>query len=118
MSLGSKLGIESMGMATTLVFYLAVGIGFLASLPMAGFPPHVGILGISSLITAYGVLRKRSWTIWPVIVLFISATAFSVYTLYYFLLSDYILGIIMIAYLVLTWVFTIYVASKRESLEN
>jgi hypothetical protein len=118
MSLGSKLGIESRGMAATLVFYLAVGIVFLALLPLTGFPPHVGILGIFSLITAYGVLKKRSWAIWLVIVLFLSATTFSAYMLYYLLSSDYVLSMTMIAYLILTWLFTGYVASKRKSLES
>ena len=117
MSLGSKLGIENRGMAATLIFYLVVGIIFLALLPLTGFPPHVGIIGIFSLITAYGTLKKRSWAIWFVVVLFLVATTFSAYTFYYFL-SDYVLSLTMIAYLILTWVFTGYVASRRRSIES
>lgn len=118
MSLGSKLGIENRGMAATLVFYLVVGIIFLALLPLTGFPPHVGIIGIFSLITAYGMLKKRSWAIWFVVVLFLVATTFSAYMFYYYFLSDYVLSLAMIAYLVLTWVFTGYVASRRRSIES
>jgi hypothetical protein len=109
MSLGSRLGIESKGMAATLVFYAVVGVVF---------PPHVGIKSVFSLATAYGTFRKRSWAIWPVIILFFVATTFSVYTLYFYLLSDYVLSIGMILYLIATWVFTGYVASKRRSLES
>jgi hypothetical protein len=118
MSLGSRLGIESKGMAATLVFYAVVGVVFLALLPLTGFPPHVGIISVFSLATAYGTFRKRSWAIWPVIILFFVATTFSVYTLYFYLLSDYVLSIGMILYLIATWVFTGYVASKRRSLES
>lgn len=118
MSIGSRFGLESKGMVATLVFYLVVGIVFLTSLPLTGFPPHVGIIGIFSLVVAYGTLRKRSWAIWPIIILFFVATTFSGYMLYYYLLSDYILSIGMATYLILTWAFTVYVASKRRSLEN
>jgi hypothetical protein len=118
MSLGSRLGIENRGMAATLIFYLVVGIVFLALLPLTGFPPHVGIIGIFSLITAYGTLKKRSWTIWFVIILFLVATTFSAYMLYYYFPSDYILSSAMMAYLILSWVFTAYVASRRRSIES
>jgi hypothetical protein len=118
MSIGTRLGIESKGMAATLFFYLVVGTIFIALLPLTGFPPHVGIIGTFSLVAAYGILKKRSWAIWPVIVLFFVAITFSIYTLYYYLLSDYILGIGALVYFIATMVFTGYVFSKRRSLEG
>jgi hypothetical protein len=118
MSIGSRLNIESRGMFASLVFYLVAGIVFLALLPMAGFPPQLGIIGIFSVIAAYGVFKKRNWAIWFVAVLFLAATTFSVYMLYYYLLTDYILSIAIVAYLVLTWIFSGYVVSKRRSLES
>jgi hypothetical protein len=118
MSLGSKINVESKGMLMNLVFYLAVGMIFLALLPMTDFAPHLGIIGIFSLIAAYGMFRRRNWTIWLIVMLFFVGTTFSVYMLYYYLFSDYLLGIGMLAYLILTWVSTAYVASKRGSLES
>jgi hypothetical protein len=118
MSLRTRLGIESGEMVAALFFYVIVGIVFLASLPLTDFAPHLGIIGIFSLVTAYGTLKKRSWTIWPVIILLFAGTTFSLYTLYFSLPSNYILGLGTIVYLVLTWVFTGYLFSKRRSLET
>ena len=118
MSLKSKLKIESLGMFAASIFYAIVGIVCFAVLPMANFPLHFGIIGIFSLVAAYGLFMKRGWAIWLVAMLFFIATTVSVVTLYNFLLSDLILGISMIAYLILTWVFTAYTAAKRKTLES
>jgi hypothetical protein len=116
--LGSRLSIESRGMFATLVFYFVAGIIFLALLPLSGFPPQIGIIGIFSVIVAYGVFTKRNWTIWFAAILFLAGTTFSVVMLYYYLLTNYVLGIGMIVYLILTWVFTGYVVLKRGSFES
>ncbi len=100
------------------VFYVAAGIVFLALLPTANFPPHVGIIAIMSLATAYGIFRKRVWTIWLIVILLFASTTYSAFTVYNVLAKDIILGLGMIAYLVLTWLFTIYVAAKRKALES
>lgn len=116
MPLKSKLRIENVGMFMALIFYAAAGTICFAVLPMTGFPPHIGIIGISSLLTAYGLFRKRAWTIWFVIMLFFTVTTFSVATLYFG--RDLLLNISMVAYLILTWISTIYIADKRETLES
>ncbi len=120
MSIGSKLKIESMGMFAALVFYAVVGIIFLALLPLSNaYLPHVGIMGILSLITAYGLFKKRTWALWIIVILFLVSTTFSAYTIYVFFMEDQLLFFIgTIAYLVLTWVFTIYTAMKRAKLET
>jgi len=118
MSLGSKLKIENKGMFTAFVFYAVVGIICFIVLAMDLRLVHIGIIGIFSLITAYGLFKKRVWTIWLIVMLFFIATTFSVYNLYYFLGKDLILDISMIAYLILTWVFTAYTAAKRKMLES
>jgi hypothetical protein len=118
MSLVARLRMEGREMVATLFFYVVVGIIFLASLPLTNFAPHLGIIGIFSLIAAYGTLKKRTWAIWPVIILFLGGTTFSLYTLYYCLPSNYVLGIGAIIYLILTWVFTGYLVSKRRLLET
>jgi nicotinamide riboside transporter PnuC len=118
MSLRSRLKVESKGMFAAFVFYAVVGIAFLVLLPMANFPPHIGIIGIFSLVAAYGLLRKRVWTIWFVIILFFVATTFSALMIYDVLARDYLLGTSMIAYLILTWIFTAYAAGRRRSLTS
>ncbi len=119
MFLGAKLKIESKGMIATLIFYAVVGIIFLTLLPLADFAPHLGIMGIFSLIAAYGLFQKRNWTMWFVAILFCVGTTFSAYMLYWsYLMSDYVIGISMVAYVVLTWVFTIYAAARRKALES
>ena len=118
MSLGSRLRVESWGIFATSAFYAIVGIAFLALLPMSGFPPHVGILGILSLIAAYGMFRKRAWSFWFIIVLFFASTTFAFYVIFSVLTREYLLSVGMIFYLILTWVFTAYAANKRKVLEE
>jgi len=116
MSLKSKLRIENVGIFMALIFYAAAGIICFAVLPMTGFPPHVGIIGILSLLTAYGLFGKRAWTIWFVVILFFTVTTFSAVTLYFG--EDLLIDVSMVAYLILTWISTIYIAYKREILES
>jgi len=117
-SIASKLKIENSGMFATSAFYAIVGIIFFVVLPMASFAPHLAIIGIFSLATAYGVFRKRAWTIWFVVILFFVATTFSAFMIYNIPQIDLLLGISAIVYLVLTWVFTAYAVTKRKVFES
>ena len=117
MSFGSKLKTMDIRALAPVAFYGAVGVLFLILLPLANFPPHIGLTGILSLITAYGLFKKRFWATWLVVALFFVATIFSLYTLYYIIFSNWIVGISMIAYAVLTWLFTAYTLSKRKPSE-
>jgi hypothetical protein len=119
MSLKSKLKIENAGMFAALTFYAIVGIVSFVMLPIADFPPNIGIIGMLSLITAYGLYKKRAWSIWFVVMLFFIATTFSAVMLYYFVLGeDLIRDTSIVAYLLLTWVFTAYTVAKRKILET
>lgn len=119
MSLGSKLKIESIGMFAAFAFYAIVGIISFAVLAVVDFRfIHIGIIGILNLTTAYGLFKKRNWSIWLVVMLFFIATTFSLYMLYYFMSQNFILDISMVAYLILTWIFTAYTATKRSTLES
>ena len=117
MSLASKLKMENMETIAPVAFYGLVGIIFLIMLPLSGFPPHIGLMGVTSLIAAYGLFKKRFWAIWLVVALFFVATTFTLYTLYFVLTIDVLATAGMIAYAVLTWIFTAYVISKRKSEE-
>ena len=119
MSLKSKLKVESVGMFAAFLFYAIVGITCFALLAIVDFSLiHIGIIGILSLITAYGLLKNRAWTLWVVIALLFIATTFSAYTLYFAFEKDLLLDVGMIVYLIFTWVFTAYSATKRKTLES
>ncbi|HVP93024.1 MAG TPA: hypothetical protein VMS94_04710 [Acidobacteriota bacterium] len=118
MSLRSRLDFGSRGMLATIAFYAVVGIVNFAVLFMANFPPHLGVMGILSLIAAYGLFMKRAWTMWVVAMLFFIVTTFAAYTLYYVWSNDAIVSLSALAYLILTWIFTAYIAMKRRVLES
>ncbi len=114
MSITSRIG--SKGLFATSIFYTIVGIVFLVLLPLSGFAPHIGLLGIISLITAYGLFRKRAWSFWLIIILFVSATTFAIFMVYGNLAKEPFTSLVMVAYLILTWIFTGYAALKRVTL--
>ena len=118
MSIASKLKIENRGMFATSAFYAIVGVIFFTLLPMASFAPYLAIIGIFSLITAYGVFRKRVWAIWFVGILFFVATTFSFVMLYYVMQIGLLLGLSALGYLFLTWIFSTYAWMKRKVFET
>lgn len=95
-------------------FYGSVGILLIVLLPFANFPPHIGLTGALSLVTAYGILKNRFWAFWLVIALLAVATTISLYTLSVVAFTNWIVAISMIAYAVLTWIFTLHLALKRN----
>jgi len=115
-SLASKLKFESPGAFASTAFYGVAGIILLIMLPLSGFPPHVAITGIASIIAAAGLFLKRRWSIWLISALFFVVSTFTLYTLYFVIATDMITTISMGAYAVLTWIFTIYVAINHKEL--
>ncbi|MGD0645619.1 MAG: hypothetical protein ABSA75_12005 [Candidatus Bathyarchaeia archaeon] len=114
MTLASKLKSFNRIELASLAFYAVAGIILLAFLPLTSFPPQLGLLGILNLITVYGLFTKRAWAPWLVAILFFAASTFSLYTLYSIGFSNALIAICMIAYAVLTWVFTGYILLKRK----
>jgi hypothetical protein len=98
----------------SIAFYAVTGILLLAFLPLTVFPPHLGFLGIVSLITAYSLFTKRVWVPWLVFILLVSITVFSAITLYSVGLSNLLVTAMILPYLVLTWVFTVQLLLKRK----
>jgi hypothetical protein len=117
MSFASKLKTADARTLASTIFYGAVGVIFIVLLPFANFPPHIGLTGILSLVTAYGIFKKRFWALWLVVALFVVATTFSLYTLYVIAFTNVIVGVSMIVYAVLTWLFTLYIVLKRKPTE-
>jgi hypothetical protein len=114
MSFASKLKTADARTLASVAFYAAVGIVLLSLLPLANFPPHIGLTGILSLVTAYGLLKKRYWALWLVIALLAASTTICLYTLYVFAFTNVIVGLSMIIYAILTWLFTLYIVSKKN----
>ena len=113
-SLTSKLRSFNRIEIASLVFYIAAGVILLVCLPLTGYAPQLGLLGILSIIVAYGVFTKRAWAPWLIFILFVGASTFSLYTLVVAGFSNALLGIGMVAYVVLTWVFAIYLLLIRR----
>jgi hypothetical protein len=112
-SLATKLKAFKPFELAALAFYAVTGIILLASLFFTGFPPHLGFLAILSLITAYSFFTKRGWTQWLVAAMFIIITAFTLDTLFSAGFSDALVGVSMLGYAVLTWIFTAYIILKK-----
>lgn len=114
MPLSTKLKALKPFESASIAFYAVTGIILLAFLPSTSYPPHLGFLGILSLITAYSLFAKRGWTQWLVAAIFIIITAFSLVTLYSVGFSNVLIALSMLTYAVLTWVFTAYIILKRK----
>ncbi|MEM2080779.1 MAG: hypothetical protein QXP44_05100 [Candidatus Bathyarchaeia archaeon] len=118
MAFASKLKTADIRELAPVAFYGAVGMIFLVLLPFANFPPHIGLTGILNLITAYGILKNKFWALWLVTALFAVATTLSLYTLYVIAFSNWLVSISMLAYAILTWLFTAQIILKRKPQET
>jgi hypothetical protein len=99
----------------TVGFYAVTGILLLAFLPFTSFAPHIGLLGIVSLITAYSVYMKRKWASWLVFILVVANSVFAGVTLFAVGLSNLLVTGLLIPFLVFTWVVTVeYMLLKRD----
>jgi len=117
-SFASKLRFESLGAFVSTAFYAITGIILLIMLPLSGFPPHVAITGIASIIAAAGLFLKMKWSMWLIAALFFAVSVFTIYTLYYVMATNAMAAILMAIYAVLTWAFTFFIASNRNTLLN
>jgi uncharacterized membrane protein YfhO len=97
----------------SLAFYALTGLLLLVFLPFTGFPPHMGFMGILSLITAYSLLMKRFWAPWLVAFMFVIITVFTLDILLSVGFSDILVGLSMLGYAVFTWLFTAISFLKR-----
>jgi hypothetical protein len=109
----SKLKNANLGTVASIAFYAVTGVLLLILLPLANYPPHIGLTGVMSLITAYALFMKRPWGKWLVASLFFVVTTISIYTVYFILFSNPLVSIALIVYAVLTWYFTYYVFIKK-----
>ncbi len=115
MALMSKLSIKNLPQLASVAFYGLAGIVLLALMAINGFPPDVALLGLVSVVAAYGLFMKRGWALWLVVALFFVSTTFALYTLYFVVGTDALAALGIVVYAVLTWIFTVLVVRKRKA---
>lgn len=122
--LKAKIKPENRGIFLFSGFYMVAGVIEILYLLVEKFsaPPHIGVLGIISLITAFGLLKLKKWSVLFVTGLFFLGAAFSVTTLYNSILLQTFEGGILfhmafIGYAVMLLVACLYVLTKRERFE-
>ena len=113
-AVSSKLKNVSLGTLAPVAFYGVAGILFLVLLPIANYPPHIGLTGIASLIAVYGLLTKRWWALRLVVALFLVAATISLYTLYFTLLSNWLVSVGLIVYVLLSLYFMYCTYTRRN----
>jgi hypothetical protein len=91
------------------LFYIVGGIILLVFVPITNFPPNLALLGILSLATGYFLYKERKETMWLIVIYFITASVFSLYTVIINGFGNYMVASLLIAYALLTWIFTIYI---------
>jgi hypothetical protein len=104
------------------IFYIAVGIAEIGYFAIENFaaPPHIPVLGILSLITAYSLFKMKRWTVPFVVGLFFTGITFGATTLYNSIAVQTFGGamlfhLALIAYMIILLIVSGYLVAKRES---
>jgi hypothetical protein len=104
------------------IFYIAVGIAEVGYFVIENFaaPPHIPVLGILSLITAYTLFKMKKWALPLVVGLFFVGITFGATTLANsFALQTFggalLFHLALIAYMILLVIVSGYIVLKREN---
>jgi hypothetical protein len=120
----SKLGskIENPAVLLFSIFYIAVGIAEVGYFAIENFaaPPHIPVLGILSLITAYSLFKMKRWTVPLVVGLFVTGISFGATTLANSIALQTFGGALLfhtalIAYMIILLIASGYIVVKREN---
>ncbi len=117
----SRFNIENPMVFLFSLFYIVVGVvevGYWA-IENSVTPPHIGALGILSLITAYGFFRMKKWSVPLVIGIFFLGVTFAAITLNTSIVLQTFGGAplfhtALIAYMIILLIAFIYTITKRE----
>jgi len=129
MTLRSKLKIEKFGLNILSLFFVIEGIAEFFVLFLSNFRLFpIGILFIFSLTSAYALIKIKKWAVWFIVIRFFLGTTFGTTTLYASImiqtfrpnLTVLSFHLMLIAYLIITMITTIYVLAKKKTwlLEN
>jgi hypothetical protein len=104
------------------IFYIAVGIAEVAYFAIENFaaPPHIPVLGILSLITAYSLFKMKRWSVPLVVGLFFTGITFGATTLANSIAVQTFGGALLfhtalLAYMVILLIASGYIVVKREN---
>jgi hypothetical protein len=121
-----KPKIERSWMFAFSIFYAIAGLAKLYLLILSNFTlGYVGVLGILSLATAYGLIKKKSWAVWLIAFLLFSGITFGATTLYTSImiqtfnpnLGGLMFHLTLIVYIIMTIIASVYVLARREKLQ-
>ena len=106
------------------IFYIAVGIVEVGYFAIENFaaPPHIPVLGILSLITAYTLFKMKKWALPLVVGLFFVGITFGATTLSNSLalqtFGDAMLfHTALIAYMIILLIASLYIMTQREKFD-
>lgn len=125
MTLKSILGVEKLGVAVVSVFFVITGIVQLVILAISAIPP-IGVLAISCLIAAYGLIKMRRWAVWLVMILLFPEITFATTTLYASIMQQQaffpnlerlLLHLMLVIYVAAAFVASVYVLAKRQDFQ-
>ena len=121
MTLKSRFNTKNPMVLLFSIFYIIVGVVEVGYWALENFsaPPHIVVLGILSLITAYGFFRMKKWSVPLVIGLFLLGITFGAITLNTSLVLQTFGGAplfhtALIAYMIILLLAFIYTIAKRE----
>ncbi len=104
------------------VFYLVAGIAQLGyfAIEISTAPPHLPILGIFSLVTAYSLFKLKKWSIFLVASLFATGVTFGATTLNASIMvqtfeAALLFHLALIVYIIMVSVAFIYFLLKRSN---
>jgi len=124
MTLKSKFKVENPVVFLFSVFYIIAGAVEVSYSVIENFtsPPHIGVLGLLSLITAYGLFKMRKWSVLLVTALFFLGITFGATTLYDSVILQTFEGALLfhtalVAYMIILLIAFVYVVAKREKFE-
>ena len=116
------LGVEKLGVTVVSIFYVIAGIIQLVILAISAIPP-IGVLAISCLITAYGLIKMRKWAVWLVMILFFPEITFATTALYASIMQQQaffpdlgwlLFHLMLVIYVIAILVASVYVLAKRQ----
>jgi len=104
------------------IFYIVAGIAQIGyfTIEISAAPPHLPILGIFSLVTAYSLFKLKKWSIFLVASLFATGVAFGATTLNASIIVQTFGGALqfhlaLIIYIIMVSVAFIYFLLKRSN---
>ena len=105
------------------IFYGAAGIAQIGyyAIENATAPPHLPVLGILSLITAFSLFKTYKWTVPLAVLMFITGITLGATTLANSLdlqaFGDALLfNLVLIGYMIVLLIVSIYIVMSRENL--